>query len=276
MTKLLSSAFLAALALAACTPTLRAQTAGHVGCNPEVMDVGPSTTVDGVETWTAWCGRTAYHCARQTSHTTGLAFGPRGMTSSQSWTGETQCTPEAPPETLPYDPPRTTADSAPPNGAAGFFFHAVLAEAGARCNEAGKTWRVIDATHATCDGVAASVGFDATTNLELCGSEVCSVTLVTQPSGAASQWLAQYGQIRKTLESKYGTVHASSAGTDIENCKGAALEACIRDGRVRPETLWKWQSGESLWFVMTSAPNGSVQMLVRYRDRPDNAPKVAL
>jgi hypothetical protein len=278
MNKLLSFAFVTSTLAVACTPSLRAQTAGRVGCGANEVDIGPSTVVDGVETWTAWCGRTAYHCARQTEHTSGLIFGRGGhISSTYSATAETSCSPEisATPDVA-QEPPRTTADSAPPGGAAGFSFHAALADAQARCNDAGKKWLVLDPTHATCDGVAANVGFDAKTNIELCAGEVCGVTLVAQPSGAASQWLAQYGHLRQTLESKYGDVHASSAGRDIEGCKGPALEACMHDGRVRPETLWRWQSGESLWLAMGSGPNGTVQLLVRYRDRPDNGPRVAL
>src|SRR5579883_831919 len=142
------------------------------------MQVGPATSVDGVETWTAWCPTATYHCARQSNQTTTLLFGRRGITPSTSSTDETICTPEIASSSDPDPPPpRATPDSAPPSGAAGFSFHAALAEAAARCKEAGKTWSVVDAAHATCDGVAASVGFDATTDVELCGGEVCGLTL---------------------------------------------------------------------------------------------------
>ncbi len=266
MSKLLFAAGLVSITLVACSTSLRAASAGHVGCSAQDIEIGITSDVDGAETWTAWCGGQVYYCARTQAHGSSLAFGPPGIGSTYNRTESTSCAPASQPAVA-SAPERTTAEAEPPRGAAGFSFKIDRDAAAKRCTDAGKEWHAIDDARATCSGVAASVGFEATTELAFCGGELCGITLVAKPDGdAPGQWLLQYGRVRKTLEDKYGQVHASSAGHDIESCTGAALRGCLLDGRVRPETAWQWSSGEALSFVMGQGGAG-VEWRLAYRDR---------
>ncbi len=274
MKTLLSFSSLAFLTLAACSTNLRAASAGHVGCNAETIEVSNTSEVDGAETWTASCGGQVYYCARTHAHSSGLTFGRGGIGSMYGSSESTSCAPAATPSTEldSPTPERTTADVDPPRGPAGFAFKSDRDAAAKQCTDAGKEWRAIDDTRATCSGVAASVGFEATTELSFCGGQLCAITLVARPEGdAPGQWLLQYGRVRKTLEAKYGLVHVSSAGHDVEGCTGASLRACMLDGRVRPETAWTWRSGETLSFALgrANAPKADgFEMRIDYRDRP--------
>jgi hypothetical protein len=269
MNKLLFSVGVASLTLVACSSmtSVRAATAGHVGCSPQEIEVGTTSYVDGADTWTAWCGGTLYYCARRNAHGSGFVFGRGHLDTTYSWAESTSCAPAASEPAIAQTPVPTTADSEAPRGAAGFTFKIDRAAAAKRCTDAGKEWRAIDDARATCSGVAASVGFEAATELAFCSGELCGVTLVAAPTGdAPGQWLLQYGGVRKLLEDKYGQVHTSSAGHDFEGCTGSALRGCMLDGRVRPETAWRWSSGESLSFVMGRDGSG-VAMRLAYRDR---------
>lgn len=274
MKKVVGFACLSFLTLAACSTNLRVASAGHVGCSAEEIEINNTSYVDGAETWTAWCGGQVYYCARTRVQSSGLTFGRGGIGSAYGSTESTSCAPAASPPTAgePATPERATADSDPPRGPAGFAFKSDRDAAAKRCADAGKEWRTIDDTRATCSGVAASVGFEATTELSFCSGELCGITLVARAEGdAPGQWLLQYGRIRKTLEDKYGQIHTSSAGHDVEGCTGPALRACMLDGRVRPATAWTWRSGETLSFALDKArePEGTgFELRIEYRDRP--------
>lgn len=261
------------MTLAACSTSLRAASAGHVGCNAEDIATSDTSDVDGAETWTATCGGQLYYCARTLAPSRGLTFGHGGIGSVYGSTDTTSCTPAGSPPAAaaPATHERGKADSEPPRSPAGFAFKSERNAAAKQCTDAGKEWRAIDDAHATCSGVAASVGFDATTELSFCSGELCGVTLVARAEGdAPSQWLVQYGRVRKTLEDKYGHVHKSSAGHDVETCRGTALRACMRDGRVRPQTAWLWRTGETLSFALdkASAPTSEgFELRLEYRDR---------
>jgi hypothetical protein len=271
MKKLRSFACLAFMTLAACSTSLRAASAGHVGCDAEEIATSEPSDVDGAETWTATCGGQLYYCARTFAPSRGLTFG--GIGRRYGTTDATSCTPAASPTAAaaPAMNERGTADSEPPRSPAGFTFKSDRQAAAKQCTDAGKEWLAIDDARATCSGAAASVGFDATTELSFCSGELCGVTLVARAEGdAPAPWLVQYGHVRKTLEEKYGHVHTSSAGHDVETCRGTALRACMLDGRVHPQTAWRWRTGETLSFALdkASAPRSDgFEMRLEYRDR---------
>lgn len=147
------------------------------------------------------------------------------------------------PSSVAPSPSSQYAVTVPPRGAAGFELGAGPDAAQKRCVDSGKTWAVRTGGFA-CSGPAIDVGFDAKVFLGLCDKQICDISVVSPETAA---WLHQYAELRTVLAQKYGERRwTEPPGENEASCEGNALRDCLLSGRLSAETLWRWQTGETV------------------------------
>ncbi len=251
--------------------SLKAVSAGQIGCSPEEIQITDSKPGDGA--WVATCRDVRYVCS---AYQSGWGAGPR--TYSVNVTAN--CTPEASQavETSEYakytgapsTTPRTPT-SAAPTGAGGLSFGDTEAVASKACTDAGYRWLHAEGKQtAQCTGTPTSVGFEASVMVEFCASKVCIVALRRSLADVTTdkEWLARYNATTDLLRSKYGAF--TSRQHDISDSCRNDLRRCVSAGEVQLQTRWQWPDGPSIRVVLGPS-DGTPYVLLIYRDPSEHA-----
>ncbi len=169
-----------------------------------------------------------------------------------------------PSDSSPYAPAPAAATgyalTAPPRGAAGFDLGVTPDAAQKRCVDSGKTWSPRDGGF-ECSGPAADVGFDAKVRFGLCDKLICDISVVAPETPA---WVHQYAELRTLLSQKYGgNLWTPPPDENEASCEGDALRGCVLAGRYKVETLWRWQTGESVDLEVAKDPADPQHLQVR-------------
>jgi hypothetical protein len=177
---------------------------------------------------------------------------------TEPWLPQHPAAPASVAVALPYSRIAYTATE-PPRGAAGFDLGAAPDAAQKRCVDSGKTWSLRDGGFA-CSGPATDVGFDATVRFGLCDNRICDISVVA-PETAVS--VHQYAELRTTLAQKYGDTWTAAPSENEAGCEGDALRGCLLTGRLKAETLWRWQTGEAVKLDLGKDPADPQHLQIR-------------
>ncbi len=164
------------------------------------------------------------------------------------------------PQSVPPSHSSPYAATEPPRGVGGFELGAAPDAAQKRCNDSGKAWSLRDGGFA-CSGPATDIGFDATVRFGLCDEQICDISVLVPET---ADWTHQYADLRKTLAQKYGDRQWPEPPNENEaSCQRNALRDCLLSGRLKAETLWRWQTGESVKLDVGKDPADPQHLQIR-------------
>jgi hypothetical protein len=200
-------------------------------------------------------GRTYYCSAHEGSRST-----------SQVSCKESNSPEESVPSTRKQEQAGNGANSAaalkdPPNGAGGFVFGSAEDEVRQTCEKAGFADASADASHGSCEGVAASVGEPARASVTYCGGKACAVSLRIE-LGVHDRVLGALKRWNGALVDRYGgptTSESKMPGGCEED-----LTACLQDHTANLRTEWRWPTGQKILLTREVKGVSVASMLISY------------
>jgi hypothetical protein len=266
-------ALILSLSLLACAPSRQAMTAGEVGCPPKELSVTDVSSSSGfsqsAETWIAECRGRRFICTEVMTSSLDLDW--LFTDSVDSRDSDVSCheeLTEQPSElTLKARETPLSPQSTPPSGAAGFAFGSVRAEARERCESSHLSWRDGEGASSFCSGTAASVGFEATTQLTFCKDTLCGITLEHVP---ASTWATAFSELDASLTEKYGPATRRQVRVPTMCRTNEQFDRCAEEGALDFEVRWQWPRGERLRLLLgkSRAPDGIAALRLMYVKPP--------
>jgi hypothetical protein len=197
------------------------------------------------DTWIAECRGRRFVCSEVM--TSGIDFGWLFSDSVDSRDSDVSCHEEL--STRPAEPTPAAAlppSSAPPSSGAGFELGSARSEVRVRCESSGHAFRD-EGAQTFCSGAAASLGFEASTQLTFCKDTLCGITIAQVPEAG---WATAFKDLDARLTDKYGP--ATLRRVRVPNvCRTPAqFDRCALDGALDFEVRWQWPQGERLRLLL--------------------------
>jgi hypothetical protein len=247
-------AALSALALGsllfACAPSREALTAGEVGCPPSEVSVSNEESSSGwgqsADTWIAECRGRRFVCSEVV--TSGVDYGWLFSDDVDSRDSDVSCHEEL--SAAPAQPKAAEAAlaprSEPPSGGAGFELGLARAEARARCEASGHSFRD-EGAQAFCSGPALPLGFEASPQLTFCNEVLCGITIAQVPP---SSWATAFRDLDARLTDKYGPATVRRVRIPSVCRTPEQFDRCALDGALDFEVRWQWPEGVRLKLLL--------------------------
>jgi hypothetical protein len=168
-------------------------------------------------------------------------------------TTETHCTAESessdePTVSAPKPVVSVKERSAAPSGGGGFDFGANAEKAKEVCEGSEQTWTELGKRVYLCSAAPIDLGFPAEIIVQFCQNVVCSSTVVHRPNRG---WVSVYRDLKKQLESKYGTAEPGPNGLPRMCASDSAIIGCINEETASLRYTWSWVTGERINLLLT-------------------------
>jgi hypothetical protein len=212
------------------------------------------------DTWVAECRGRRFICSEVV--TSGIDFDWLFSDSVDSRDSDVSCHEELsarPVEPTPSTPALAPTSAAPSSGA-GFELGSARSEVRARCEASGHAFRD-EGDQTFCSGAAASLGFEASTQLTFCKDTLCGITIAQVPEAG---WATAFKHLDARLTDKYGPATLRRVRVPSICRTPEQFDRCALDGALDFEVRWQWPEGARLRLLLDkpAAPGVAAVRLV--------------